>query len=408
MRTFIAITLAAYLLQSVAHSQASENLKTLYEKHHWFALRDVVAQGTAPAFYRAAVEASFDQVKASGTDLGKIIIEAPHSADAYEAHELLATLYFRHGLYREALLQLQAMAKEAPAASDVKNMLPLYTAMGKVDQITVELKPSTLHMISQDGNLYLPVTINRRRATFAFDTGANFNAISDAEARRLGMSVVNVSTTVKDSSGNHVSVRVAVAKDLRIGDLHLRNIAFGVFPDAQPPFNELAERKRGLIGIPVLLAMRTFCWSKDGTFTFGFHAQPFALQMANLAFEQSFPVTRGYFQGKALEMTVDSGAQRTVLSPFFFTKFHDALYAIGKPEIYKLTGVGGSAHYRSLLIPAINLQFSGYAVTLNNAHVLTEKSTDSSNWSDGNLGIDLLNQATSVTFDFKAMTLTLR
>jgi predicted aspartyl protease len=409
MRTVVAFALATCLLHSRAFSQSSDGgLKSLYERHHWFALRDATTRSDAPAFYRAAVEAAFEERTPAEKDLSSIIAGAPHSTDAYEAQELLATFYFRHGEYKQGLLHLQAMLKEKPGAEDVKNAIALYTAMGQVDQSVVAVNSSTVQMLRGEGNLYLPVNINGKNASYAFDTGANYNGISESEAVRLGMSLVDVSSQIEDSSGHQLGLRVAIAKDLRIGGLHLRNVAFCVFPDSQPPFNELPQQKRGLIGIQALLAMRTVRWSSDGTFALGFPSEAFHLQTTNLSFEQLFPVTRGYFRGKGIDMTVDSGAQRTVLSPPFASAFSHVLTPLSKPETYELTGIGGSTSYASLLVPSLDLQIGGHTVTLTNAHVLTQESSNESKWADGNLGIDLLNEANSTTFDFGAMKLTLR
>ena len=128
---------------------------------------------------------------------------------------------------------------------------------------------------------------------------------------------------------------------------------------------------------------------------------------ANLAFDPSYPVTRAYFQGVGFDRTVDSGAQKTVLVRPFASAFPEVLKSVGKPETHKLTGVGGSASYESVLLPSFDLQIGGHTVTLTNAHVLTQESSDTSKWADGNLGTDLLNEAMSVTFDLGAMTLTL-
>lgn len=80
--------------------------------------------------------------------------------------------------------------------------------------------------------------------------------------------------------------------------------------------------------------------------------------------------------------------------------------SIGRSEPHTLTGVGGSASYESILLPSHDLQIGGHTVTLTNPHVLTQESSDTSKWADGNLGIDLLNEERTVTFDFGAMTLT--
>ena len=410
MRVLAAFVLAMCFPAMRASSQATDrDYKDFYEQHRWFALRDAVdaGRGNMPALYRAAVEAAFDERALAERDLRKITSTSPNSADAYEAQEVLATLYFRHGEYRQGLLCLRAMLKLKPDAEDVKNAITVYTPMAQADQRVAQLVPSQVQLIRGEGNLYLPRDIDGKSASYAFDTGANYSAISESEAKRLGMELVGASGQIEDSSGHQLGLRVAVAKNLYISGLHLRSVAFAVLPDSQPPFNDLPQQKRGLIGIPVLLAMRTFRWSTDGSFALGFPSQHFELKTANLSFEQSFPITQVGFEGRNVDFTVDSGAQRTVMNPPFSVAFESALKPLSTPETYKLTGVGGSSGYASLLIPSLKLTVGGQMVKLTNAHVLTQESSNESKWAFGNLGIDLLNEANATIFDFRAMKLTL-
>ncbi|MBV8072746.1 MAG: aspartyl protease family protein [Acidobacteriaceae bacterium] len=359
-------------------------------------------------FYRGATEAAFNQIGPARKYLEAVIRTAPHSEDAYAAHELLASLYFRNGLYHKAFLQIEAMLREKPTAEDAKNMHPLFKALSQSDQAVSRRKPSTLPLRLEQGNLYLPVTIGGKQATYILDTGANFSLLSESEAKRLGLLVRDVNTQIGDSSGAHVGMRVAVAKDLFLGNLHLKNVAFGVLPDTQPPFAGLPVGLRGLLGIPVLLAMQTLRWEPKGTFAFGFRPQPKRLSRANLCFEQSFPVTQVVVQHTMLDFTLDTGAVHTVLSLPFAQKFPDLLKASGQKESHLLTGVGGSSSYDSVLLPIVILQVGGQAVSLKPAHVLVKQSSDTSTWAAGNLGMDLLNQARMITIDFHAMTLSLQ
>jgi hypothetical protein len=153
--------------------------------------------------------------------------------------------------------------------------------------------------------------------------------------------------------------------------------------------------------------MQTMRWEPNGTFAFGFAPEHKDISTSNLSFDQSFPVTQIEFQHKSLEFTVDSGAEKTVLSPPFEKEFPDLIRASGQKESHKLTGVAGSSSYDSVLLPSITLQVGGHDVSLAPAHVLLKQSSDTSSWAAGNLGIDLLNQARVITFDFHAMTLSL-
>jgi len=84
--------------------------------------------------------------------------------------------------------------------------------------------------------------------------------LSEAEAKRLGLAVRDVQSSMEVMTGARVSLRIAVAGELAVGALRLKHVAFLVFPDNQPPFNDLPLGERGIIGIPVLLAFQSFSW----------------------------------------------------------------------------------------------------------------------------------------------------
>jgi hypothetical protein len=101
------------------------------------------------------------QIKKLSPGLHKVIRNAPHSEDAYEAHSLLAGLYLRSGQFREALAEVDAMLAERPGAKDAKNFKPLFSALSQFpDQRVVQKQISTVAMHIKDGNLFVPLKIN--------------------------------------------------------------------------------------------------------------------------------------------------------------------------------------------------------------------------------------------------------
>jgi predicted aspartyl protease len=382
--------------------------KKLYDAHQWFALRDAVADGGAPPLYRGAVEAAFREDNAAERDLRKLIKSSPQSDDAYEARSILTNLYFRRGSYREAAKELDGMLHVKPKDEDALSMRSMFDAFGSLgDQQLVASRPSTVPFTLEDGNGYLPLTINGITALFCFDTGANMSVISEAEAARLGMKLVSTTTKISDSSGNTIQTEVARADDLVIGNLHLKGVVFAVLPDAQEPFVELPLGKRGLIGLPVLLAMQTLRWSPSKNVSFGYKGSSFHLAGANLALDGAEPVLAATSAGKPLEMTLDTGAVHTIFETPFAQKFAALLSSQGSKEEHKLTGLAGSKSYSSVMLPSLTLETGGGAMTLTPAHVIPGESTGSAEWADGNLGMDALDQAKTITIDFHAMRVTL-
>jgi hypothetical protein len=186
----------------------------------------------------------------------------------------------------------------------------------------------------------------------------------------------------------------------------LANVAFLVYPDQQPPFDELPAGERGILGIPVILALEKIRWTSDATFTAGWPTRAGGMEHANLCFENAFPVVQISFRHSVLDFTVDTGAQNTDLYQAFASTFSD-LVKSGKRESHKLTGVGGSANVDSVILPLVTLRIGGHDVLLRPAHVLLQKSSGTSGMFEGNLGMDLLNQAHTITLNFQSMTLTL-
>ena len=60
------------------------------------------------------------------------------------------------------------------------------------------------------------------------------------------------------------------------------------------------------------------------------------------------------------------------------------------------------------VLDSVRLSIGGFPVVLKPAGILLKSNTAASKYFEGNLGIDLLQQAHNTTFDFKAMTLTLQ
>ena len=356
-------------------------------------------------FYRGAVESAWNQIEPAEKDLRAAILAAPHSADAYEARELLTHLYFRNGLYREALSELDAMLAEKPDAKDERS---LFATLGHADQIARSKKASTISGRMDHDNLFLPIKVQGKKAEYIMDSGANLSIMSESEAKRFGLKIHSISTPMSGISGKTFGFRVAMVKDMRIGDLHLKNVAFGVMSDSQEPFVDLPKGSRGILGISVMLAMKTIRFRSDGKLTLGFASEALNSRSSGIAFEESTPLTLAAFQGQQIIFTLDTGADHTVLYPPFASKFPALIKNSGNKESYNETGLDGKFPHDSVLLPSVTFNIGGYDATLKPAHVLTKHSTGAGDWAVGNLGMDLLDQAKVVTLDFQNMSLTLQ
>ena len=394
------LTFAFYINARGDHA----SLKSLYDAHRWFELRDNLATGGASVFYQGAVACAFNDVRRCEKKLSYVIKSAPQSDDAVEAHRLLGAAYFRLGKYRRAFTHVDALLRLRPEDSDALGDRPVLAALrGFADQSVTRRSSTTLDM--QDAGL--PIAINGSRGTYWFDTGADLSALSESDAKRFGLHVLDAAIKEVDVTGGEVDSRVAVADELSIGPVRLSHVAFLVFSDKQPPFNQLPEGSRGVLGLPVLLALERFVWGSDKKFQINPKSSPENLSHANLCFNGHSPIVQVQFENRDLALTLDTGATNTDLYPPFATLFPELIRSASKTDSYKTEGVGGAKSVNAAILGSLHMKIGSFPVILSPANVLLTHTTGASSFFQGNLGIDVLQQAHKTTFDFRAMTLTL-
>ena len=382
------------------------DLSALYDAHQWFKLREAVSGVGAPPFFRGAVASAFNDTELAIKDLGHIVRSAPGSDQAYMARELLTYIHWRAGRYRHALAQLDALSKLKPDATDVKDSRRLFASLSQFPELTVAAyRYSKLHYVMRGGNLFVPVEINGQAAFYMVDTGANLPVISTEEANRRRLRVAKGNGKLGDSSVYSVQVGdVAMADDLTVGRVHLRNVSFLVIPDDR--FINMPPEQRGVLGLPLLLAFQRLRWSADGTFEIALPATEPKNPVPSVYFEGATPVTQVVFDERKLDFALDTGAVTTDLYPRFANEHPSLINELGRLGTTHRVAVNGDFELDSIILPELSLRVGGFRTMLRPAHVIRKEV--GSEWHYGNLGLDLLSQARVVTLDFKSMTLILQ
>jgi predicted aspartyl protease len=394
--------------RAAVNNQNSE-LKSLYEAHQWFKLRDAVQATDAPAFYLGAVASVFNDIKQAEKSLQSVIKSAPQSEQAAEARELLINAYMRAALYRRALSETAQALSAKPNDSGLKNARALFSAFSQYpEQSVAEHRFSAIRYQMKDGNLFIPLEVNGKQASYIVDSGANFSLISEAEAKRLGLELRESSgATMGDASGAQIGFRIAVADRLTVGRMRLRHVPFFVMRDDQQPFVDLPSGERGIIGLPVLLAFQSVRWNREGKFEIGFATRATPPLKSNMCFEGAQPIVEAEFRQSKINLFLDTGATHTRVLPLFAREFTAFVNESGKKGSQRVTGVGGSVEVETMTLPELRLRISGPELVLKPAEVLLKETASDLRWSHVWIGMDMLNQARSVTLDFKSMTLAL-
>lgn len=370
----------------------------LCEEHAWF--RTPIALSP---LCRGVRDAAFDRRSLALKHLKTVIDKAPQSAESYRAHEAILQMEFRDGFYHEALAEADLMLTIRKDAKDIIELRPLLVSLSAFPAMSVVRRHSYIPNIPvHDANPHFPVLVNSKEALYFMDTGANISVMSDAEAQALGLSVQSVTSKIADISGKVTSLRVTEVEMLQIGKTLLRHVCFIVLPATNPPFDALPIDQQAILGIQVLRSLERIRVERNGRIELaGPRARP--SRSTPMVFYQSIPVVQMESAGRTLLYTLDTGAVHTLLNPTFAKTFPDAL-SDGTGTNHVLNGLGRSTYQRSIELRKASFLLAGQPVTLSPAMVLLDTTTNTSEWTGGNLGYDLIQQIAPFTLDFHSMT----
>ena len=336
--------------------------------------------------------------------LSQIIKRAPKSSEAGEAHKLLSRIYIRTGRYKRATDNLGEWRRDFPNSADAQAELrDVDQFRGLPDQINGQRRPAVLN---HEGELEVPLKVNGQDCTFLLDTGAWVSIISQQAAERLGLEFRGADRVVGDSSGKGFAAKTAVANELVIGNIRLKNVSFFVVPD-QEPFASLPINERGILGVPIQFAVGTLQWSKSGTIRVG-EKIPAGGNQPNLVFFKNKTLVSAEIAERSVFFTLDSGAMNTDLNSNFVESFGE-LVANAKKTTREITGIGGTSTLEAYTLSELKLSVAGHLLTLRPAEVTVQRIAGlGGECCVGNFGNDLLTQADGFSLDFDIMTLRFR
>jgi hypothetical protein len=315
----------------------------------------------------------------------------------------LENAYLRTGRYPRALIEARARLALRPGDRDAEGDIALLRAFPKEQRIAKRNASRVNYRLGEG----IPVEINGNHGEFGFDTGAVMSFISESEAARMGLRIQDSRARIGNIAGSTAGLKTAVADRLKIGSFEVKQVAFMVFRDDQPPFTKMPIGHRGIIGIPVLLALRTISMH-DGILEFGSRRAEDAMAQANVAFDDSTPVVRVNVLGRDLIFVFDTGAQQTFLYQPFVDAFPGLLQQTKTGESKRVTGIGQSLQIESATLPQLTIGVGAFRASLGPVRVLLKNTAHGSNWFVGNLGMDFLMQAHEVTLDFGTRKLVLK
>ena len=386
-----------------------ERAQDLVQQRRWFELRDISpADRFGAAFVKGSVAVAFNRPQEAEQKL-KLAIRAAKGAEQLNAaREKLGVLYLRQGRMRDASEQMHAILKRDPSRSDTQGMVDLFGPLASSANFSARLPKAGAALpceVKPDG-VWLPLTVNGRSATWLLDTGFNFSGVTEAVAQSLGIVVHDAGASAQDLAGGDARIKSGVAERMTIGGLEFRNVPLMIFPDSQMPWKAWPLERRGIVGLPVAIAMQTLSWARDGTCRAGFASTKDG--ESNLALDDFNPVVRGSLNKKPIDFFLDTGNQAgTQLWSRFKADFPDILSAGGVTSgATQITQFGGSSNRPTTVIPELRFDIGGLSALLKPA-LLFDKPVGN-DYQHGLLGMDVFSQASEVVIDFRKMTFAAR
>ena len=355
------------------------------------------APGQPTPIQQAAYAVAANQPNAEQL-LKAIIQAAPRAPEANQAYLLLSRIFGRAARYKSLARNLDRWRKNFPASAEMRDQQKdIEQFRGLPDQSNEPPRPVQL---KHDGDLWFQVSINGKPGRYLFDTGADVSILTESEARRLGLKLRKGSVHIGDSSGIGFNARTAVASEVMVGTTRFKNVSFIVIPD---PDSTDGPPPGGIIGLPVILGMRSIRWNKSGTADF---AAPDETPVErNLTFFRNKPILRAVVENRPVFFALDSGAETTDLNTRFAEEFASLLTNAKRDEA-SIIGAGGTAKFEARKLDSLPLLLGNRPVTLSPAVVTMQSNPGmGGECCIGNLGDDILFNTSGFSLDFTRMTL---
>jgi hypothetical protein len=392
-----------------------ERLLQLYKAHRYFELHDALAEKKNDAspeldFFRAVAANTCNRLNEAIVGLLSYLQGGPTDTPrplAKDAWINLADTYCRSGQYRKAgeayRLILERFGAELDAAqkSNYENQAILWPALAGVPPQSVDVfKDSAIPMEKRS----FPIRIKDKVIYVWYDTGASLSVLTESAAQDLGLALLGSGLKIQSATGKWIDSRVAVVSELRLGEAVVRNAVFLVLRDELLPVRQVRPgvERRGLIGMPILTALKEFIETKEGRLLIP--AAPRPRSSRNMLFFGFKPIVEVLHRGDRLSLCVDIGSSATFLYPPFFRRYREDIESHSKLRNITMGTLGGSRTVAAHILDEFAFRLADRNVSLPKIIVHTEETHRESAYFDGVLGRDVLARCSRMIFNFESMS----
>lgn len=355
-------------------------------------------------FIEAVLSNAFNQPQVSNQKIGPLLKAGAGLPDSLQLrlYRIREDNYVKLHQYKAAKTAVQALLNrygttlKEEEKSDLENNLKIWTALEEMPPQQVHRGNSRIKMEKDKAGLSnLNMVTESDTLSCIFDTGANLSTITRSAAQRLKLKVIPAGIDVGALTGNTVKADLGVCKKMRIGNNIIEDVIFLVLPDEALAFPQIGYQIYGILGFPVIEALREVQVTQDGYFIVP-EKETDIHTASNMAINGLSPL----IQIDGRHFTFDTGADHTILYRSFFLEQQPQLIRSWKPVKIGLGGAGGKKQYEGY---KINHTFSilGRKVQLDSVSLLKEPIGNETVY--GNIGQDLIRKFKKMTLNFDRM-----
>lgn len=411
-RVVLLILLLAVNLANAQETKSFEEIYDLVENTNYFKAKELFDLNNSQLtnlqqlYAEAAINNAFNQLEESEKAIDEVLSREEKMTDSllYKLYEIRcdnAIKLYKYKEAKEAIVTILSDYKEflnEEEALDFENSLKIWTALENVKSQTVEITGRTEIQLEKDkaGLNNLKVTGAKKSFNFIFDTGANLSLTTHSIVKQLKMKLIPVEIDVMTITGTSVIANLAVCEQMTIGNITIQNAIFLVLPDNSLTFKEIDYQIYGIIGFPIMEALKEIQLTKDGRFIVPEIESTFN-QPSNMAMNGLTPMI--YINNK--HFTFDTGAAKTMFYSAYYLENKDEVEQNYASEKISFGGANGMAEFDGFLIN-YTFEIGGKEVLLHKIDLVKDKIKDTES-SYGNIGQDLIQEFDTMILNFNQM-----
>ena len=406
---------------------ATAQLRNLLADHEYFRVASELEQ-LAPEqaqLYRGVLANRDNDVKKSIELLEPLVEKVSASGDREQeklVRKTLAEDYLREGELLKAAKAYEALSgrfygKFTDAEQDDIE-LPLKLLPLAVDNPVMTVEPCEPFSMQVSRNALgltdVPVFVDAHPHRWMLDPTAPFNLIARSVAREAGLKISDQGATIRTLTGRPMEVHATLIPRITIGGrLTLRNMTAFVFEDRDYAFPQSKEQIQGVLGFPAASALGSLTITDYGTVMIepaGAHegnapessARDGAQAGARFFLDGDRMIVALGARGSERMFAMDAGGQQSYLTSRYYSE-HAKSFG-GKPGLFQVPGSEKLAAQPAYTAETVPLMVGGTRMDAHYLQVLTAPLGQAA-MDDvyGVLGVDVLDQLRSYTFDYRTM-----